>query len=202
MLHPRDDAQRRLRLYRQWVGLGGRVSRSQWYDVGLAVGALALSASILATMPSWAPGPVAGLLVLAHVAPVAFRRRAPRAAFVVGMGAGALYLIAGWPMVGLGLAALVLTYSLAAYTARRDSLPGLVAVELGLTLQALFGEGRAQFDTLLGNLIICGGVGPGGRRPPTPGGCPGRAGAARPPSGERGAVAHRPASSTTWWPTA
>ena len=133
---------------------GRRWSRSQWYDAALTAGCLAISASILTTMPEWDPGPGAALLVLAHVAPVAFRRRFPGAAFAVSTAAGALYLAVGWPMVGLGVAALVMTYSLAAYAARRHSVPGLVAIELGLTLEALFGEGRAQFDTLLGNLII------------------------------------------------
>lgn len=105
-------------------------------------------------MPAWDPGPVAGLLVLAHVAPIALRRRAPRAAFAVSVGAGVVYLAAGWPMVGLGIAALVMTYSLAAYSGRVDSVVGLVAIELGLTLEALFGNGRLQFDTLVGNLVI------------------------------------------------
>ena len=136
------------------MGPGRGLSRSQWYDGALAAGALAISISVLTTIPSWEPGPLAGLLVLAHVLPVAFRRRMPRAAFAVSIGAGVLYLAAGWPMVGLGVAALVMTYSLAAYSARVHSLLGLAAIELGLTLEALFGEGRAQFDTLLGNLII------------------------------------------------
>ena len=136
------------------MGTGLRLSRSQWYDVALTAGALAISISILTTMPSWEPGPVAGLLVLAHVVPVAFRRTTPRAAFAVSIGAGVVYLAAGWPMVGLGLAALIMTYSLAAYAARSHSLVGLAAIELGLSLEAVFGEGRPQFDTLVGNLII------------------------------------------------
>lgn len=136
------------------MGAGPRLSRSQWYDGALAVGALAISISVLTTMPSWEPGLLAALLILAHVVPIAFRRRTPRAAFAVSIGAGVLYLAAGWPMVGLGLAALVMTYSLAAYAARFHSLVGLVAVEVGLTLEALFGMSRPQFDTLLGNLIM------------------------------------------------
>lgn len=136
------------------MGPRRRLSRSQWYDVALAAGALAISISIFTTMPSWDPPPVAGLLAGAHAIPIAFRRRAPRAAFAVSMGAAAVYLAAGWPMVGLGLAALVTTYSLAAYSARAHAAVGLAAVETGLILEALVGEGRAQFDTLLGNLVI------------------------------------------------
>ena len=136
------------------MGSGPRLSRSQWYDTALAAGALAISLSVLTTMPSWEPGPAAGLLVLVHAVPVAFRRTRPRTAFVVSIGAGVVYLAAGWPMVGLGLAALIMTYSLAAYSTRVHSLVGLATVEVGLTLEALFGKGRPQFDTLLGNLII------------------------------------------------
>lgn len=136
------------------MGSGPRLSRSQWYDAALAAGALAISVSVLTTIPSWDPGPVAGLLVLVHVTPIALRRRAPRAAFAVSVGAGVVYLAAGWPMVGLGIAALVMTYSLAAYSARVDSVVGLVAIEVGLTLEALFAKGRPQFDTLVGNLVI------------------------------------------------
>lgn len=115
------------------MGPGRGLSRSQWYDVGLAAGALAISISVLMTISSWEPGPVAVLLVLAHVLPVAFRRRMPRAAFAVSVGAGVIYLAAGWPMVGLGVAALVMIYSLAAYSERVWSLLGLAAIELGLT---------------------------------------------------------------------
>ncbi len=136
------------------MGSGRRVSRGQWYDLALAAGALGISLSILTTIPSWEPGPVAGLLVLAHVVPIALRRTAPRTAFAVSIGAGVLYLAAGWPMVGLGVAGLVMTYSLAAYAPRAHSVIGLAAVEAGLTLEALFGTGRPQFDTLLGNLVI------------------------------------------------
>ncbi len=130
------------------------MSRSNWYNVALTAGALAISFSVLTTMQLWDPGPVAWLLVLAHVTPIALRRRAPRAAFAVSVGAGVAYLAAGWPMVGLGIAALIMTYSLAAYSARFDSVVGLIAIELGLTLEALFDNGRPQVDTLVGNLIV------------------------------------------------
>ncbi|MDQ4131635.1 MAG: histidine kinase, partial [Actinomycetota bacterium] len=136
------------------MGPGGRLSRSQWYDVALAAGALAISLSVLTTMPSWEPGPAAAVLVLAHVVPVAFRRRAPRTAFAVSTAAGVVYLGAGWPIVGLGLAALIMIYSLAAYSGQLHSLVGLAAVEVALTLEALFGGTRPQYDTLAANLFI------------------------------------------------
>ena len=144
-----------------------KLSRSQRFDVALAAGALAISVTILTTLPSWRPGPVAWLLVLAHVAPVALRRTWPRGAFGVSASAAALYLALGWPMVGLGLAGLVMTYSLAAYTSRRHSLIGLILIEVALLAEALAGPGAAQFDTLIGNMLILGAswvLGDGARR--------------------------------------
>ncbi len=57
-------------------------------------------------------------------------------------------------MVGLGLAALVMTYSLAAYVPRRDSLLGLAAVDVVLVASAVIGSDDPQLDTLVGNLVI------------------------------------------------
>ena len=132
---------------------GSRWGGSQWSDVALASGAFAISASVLSTVP-WSPGPDAWALALAHAVPVAFRRRTPRAAFAVSMIAAAVYLARDWPMVGLGLAALVMTYSLAAYGPRRDSLVGLAAVDVVLTASAVIGTDRHHFDTLIGNIVI------------------------------------------------
>ena len=131
-----------------------RLGRVQWSDVALAVGALAVSVSILATVPSWDPGAVAVLLVVGHAAPIAYRRRMPRTAFALSTSAGVAYLAAGWPMVALGVAVLVMTYSLATYSSRNHSLVGLIAVEASLTLDALLGTGAPQFDTLVGNVVI------------------------------------------------
>lgn len=127
--------------------------RSRWSDAALAVACLALNASILASFPSWSPGPLAWLLAAAHTAPVALRRRSPAGAFAVSTAAAGVYLAFGWPMVGLGLAALVTTYSLAAYTARRTSLVSLAAVELALVGFAVADSGP-QLDTLVGNLVV------------------------------------------------
>jgi signal transduction histidine kinase len=133
---------------------GPRWSGILWSDVALAAAAFAISASVLTTGRSWSPGADAWLLVTAHAAPVAFRRRAPRAAFAVSAAAATIYLAFGWPMVGLGLAALVMTYSLAAYAPRRDSLLGLAAVEVVLLASATIGSDDPQLDTLAGNLLV------------------------------------------------
>ena len=130
-------------------------ARELLVDVALAAAAFGISASILAANPLWAPGPrpVAWALIAAHTVPVAVRRREPRAAFVVSLAAAGTYLALGWPMVGLGLAGLVMTYSLAAYASRRDSLIGLAGVELVLVADAI-GEGGASPDTVVGNLVM------------------------------------------------
>ena len=132
------------------------MSRSQRIDIALAAGALFISGSVLLGLRQgeWSPGPAAWILAFAHNAPVAVRRRAPRAAFAASIGAGGLYLALGWPMVGLGLAALIMTYSLAALVDRRQSLLALATVELVLTAEALLDEGPAQVQTLVGNLVI------------------------------------------------
>ena len=128
--------------------------RSDWSDLALAAALLALSASVLAGFRSLSPAAVAWVLVVAHCLPVAVRRRAPRAAFAASFAAGAAYLAFRWPMVGLGLAALVMTYSLAAFASRRDSLAGLAAVAAALVAAALVGARHPQLDTLLGNLVV------------------------------------------------
>jgi signal transduction histidine kinase len=139
------------------VGTAGhrvRWNRSDWFDLTLAAGALGISTSILLTLPPWSPEPLTWFLVLAHNVPIAFRRRAPRAAFATSIGAAAIYLTIGWPMVGLGLASVVMTYSLAAYSRRRVSLAGLTATEVLLVVLTVVGRANPQLDTLLGNLLM------------------------------------------------
>jgi signal transduction histidine kinase len=147
------------------MGRGRGLSKGQWFDVGLAAACLGISASIVSTLTPVSPGPqmwALVLLVLAHGAPVAFRRRSPRVAFAVSIIAGALYLALGWPMVGLGVAALVMVYSLANYAPRRHSLLGLAAVAT-VAIAATVPE----LDTLISNLVGLAGawiLGDGARR--------------------------------------
>ena len=136
------------------AGAPFRWNRGEWPDAALAAGAIILNASVLLTIPTWSPGAAAWVLVVAHSAPVGFRRRAPRAAFAVSSVAGGAYLLLGWPMVGLGLTALVMTYSLSAYAARRDSLVGVAAVGSMLVLVVAFGPVNQQASTLGGNLAM------------------------------------------------
>lgn len=130
--------------------------RRRWSDVALAAGMLAISASVLVTMPSWTPGPGAWLLVIGHTAPVAFRRTSPAPAFAVSIAAGIFYVALGWPVVGLGIASLVMTHSLAAHADRRHSLVGVGVVEAALVAFAVVGTANRQVGTLVGNLLVLG----------------------------------------------
>ncbi|HET9443671.1 MAG TPA: histidine kinase [Acidimicrobiales bacterium] len=132
-------------------GHGGR--RQVAFDAALAAGALALSASIGLTGPVALRGPGPWLLVVAHVLPVAFRRRAPRAAFAVSVAAGALFVALGWPTVVLGLAVLVMTYSVAVALPFREALVALVAAEVAMVASIAVGA-DLQPDTVVGNVMV------------------------------------------------
>ncbi len=90
--------------------------------------------------------PTAVLIVLLMIVPVAFRRRAPMAAFVVAVIAGAWQVLglsihaAGSPNFGplpSDLALLVLLYTVAAYRPRRYSIPALLTCTGGALVAVL-----------------------------------------------------------------
>lgn len=128
----------------------------EWADVALAALTLLLSASLLVSLGRREPqvGPAAWAAVLVHCLPVAVRRRAPRSAFALSTAGGGVYLAMGWPMVGLGLTALIMTYSLAAYVPRRESLAGLALIEVGLVAALAVGGISLQPDTMVGNALM------------------------------------------------
>jgi signal transduction histidine kinase len=147
----------RPRLYGRPVSVTGPGRLSRWQlgaDATLAAGCAGLSASVLVSPPyEGAFGPAAWVLAFLHAAPVAGRRRAPRAAFAASAAAGGIYLASGYPMVGLALTALVVVYSLAAYTDFRDSLGGLLLVELVLVGSLAAGGQLPDAGTLIGNIL-------------------------------------------------
>ena len=123
-------------------------------DAALAAVCIALNTSVLAGAPfrghlSW----LAWALAIAHAAPVAARRAAPRTAFAAIVLTGALFVGAGYPMVGLTLTPLVAAYSLAAYTPFVHSFAGVSAllVILGGALAA--GGQLPEVDTLVGDVF-------------------------------------------------
>lgn len=121
-------------------------------DAALAVALLALNGSILRSLG--VADVAAWLLSAAHVAPVITRRRWPVPSLVTGALAGALYVLAGWPMVGLGLAALVLVYSAAAYGTRGASLVAVAATGGALAVIDAVRGGGPDASTMAGNLAI------------------------------------------------
>jgi signal transduction histidine kinase len=99
--------------------------------------------------------PAAVLVVLLMIVPVAFRRRAPMAAFVIAVIAGA------WQVLGLSvhtaggsnpgplpsdLALLVLLYTVAAYRPRRYSIPALLTCIGGSLIAVLVWSPMPQVD--------------------------------------------------------
>lgn len=138
------------------IGTVHLVKRMSWADVALAAALAALSASVLVGFEQrdQALPAVSWVVAAAHVAPVVWRRRVPRSAFAVSVGAGAVFVASGWPMVGLGVAALVMTYSLAAETPRVLSLVGLGAEVAAFAAAMAIGDVRLDRSTIVGNVLV------------------------------------------------
>lgn len=133
-----------------------RWSRQDGFDVALAAALTLLVLSVLAGMSERAAGtvPAAWWLAIIHTLPVAVRRRATGIAFIVSAVAGLVYVASGFAMVGLGLATLVMVYTLAAEVPRRRSLAGLIVVEVGMVAAIVIGDTGMQIDTIVGNVLI------------------------------------------------
>lgn len=133
-----------------------RVHRNELIDGALAMLMLALSLSIVTGVAqrSGADMRAAYWLAVAHSAPVAIRRSAPRTAFFVSIAAGFWYIALGNDTVGLGVTMLLMMFTLAAETPRRESLLGLAAAGTALVVAVELSGLRMQFDTLAGNLFV------------------------------------------------
>ena len=90
--------------------------------------------------------------------PLAWRRAAPLAAgAAVSLGFAAQTILAGdAPVVGGLVAAILITYSVAAYTEGRDVWLGAAFVTIGVVLSALWDEDKRSLGDTLGNLLIFG----------------------------------------------
>ncbi len=126
-------------------------SRRDVYDGALAVLVVALSYSLLAG-PGGPDSALAWVLATAHSLPIAARRRLPRVAFAASAAAGLAYLLLDYEMIGLGIAVLVMMYSLAAEVPRRDSLIGLIVVIIGFLISAA-GRPELQLGTVVGDVV-------------------------------------------------
>jgi signal transduction histidine kinase len=120
------DARRaRLRAAGPWV-----------LDGLLALVAAAVGVSLLATAMPFDPGSprawAAYLLLLAHILPLAVRRRWPLAVLVWALATGAAFAAVGPSLVPLSFTILIYVYTAAAHCPRRVSLAGLAATEAQL----------------------------------------------------------------------
>ena len=125
----------------------GRRLPSRLGDVMLAAAAVVLTLAILAGFPRLSDN--AGVLAVAHGASLAWRRRFPRTVLAVGSGIGVVVGVAGYPLVILGLAPLVLAYTAAAELPRRQAVVALVAIEVAMVVALIPGD--TDTSTIVGD---------------------------------------------------
>ena len=88
-------------------------------------------------------------------APIAWRRRAPLAATAVVAVGFSLQTVAGQAEVlGGFIAAIVITYAVAAHEPRRRALIGAVLVTVGIVLSALYDPANRTFADTFGNFFL------------------------------------------------
>ena len=133
------------------VGTVDRVTsrRLAVFDI-VAAGALLLL-SVLLVIQLDLPWPAYGLVV-AHTVPLAWRRRAPVPAAAIAFLAAIVFGVAGYPIVGLGVAAVVWCYSIGAEVARPASLVMFAVAELGRAAFAAVGYG--DLSTWFGDAVV------------------------------------------------
>ena len=91
-------------------------------------------------------------LALAHTLPLAARRRAPFAAAAVAVAAAVAYVLLGYPMLGLGPAALVWLYTIGAHV-RRPASYVLLAVSQAVVAVAIGAGGEGDAGTWVADAI-------------------------------------------------
>lgn len=129
-----------------------RPQTSRSWDVLLALFLLVISASILTALVSSPWRLVLGLgVVSTHVLSLAARRVRPVGVAMWMSLTALLFVAAGYPVVGLGPAALVAVYTVGAYRQRAVSLP-TVAVASATMVVAVAASGN-DLGTVLGNLV-------------------------------------------------
>ena len=90
-------------------------------------------------------------------APIAWRRRAPLAATAVVAVGFSLQIVAGEAEVlGGFIAAILITYAVAAHEDRRGALIGAALVTVGIVLSALYDPANRSFADTSGNLFLFG----------------------------------------------
>jgi signal transduction histidine kinase len=122
------------------------------FDVALVAVLWLLSLSIvLGVVDGVARQATAAAIALAHIAPLAWRRRYPEGVLLAMAATGLVFVASSNPVVGLGPAALVGVYAVAAYRPPRRSMP-TVAVATAAMFVAVAASGSG-LDTMAGNAI-------------------------------------------------
>ena len=125
--------------------------RALLVDALLAAGLAALNVLLLAGLGDLPVVPYA--LSVVHAGALALRRRATLAAFATGFAAAVAYVALGWPVVGLGPAALVWTYSLGWLVPPPRSLWLLGVVEASVVATTAVG-GQGDNATMASNVVV------------------------------------------------
>lgn len=125
----------------------------------MALAAVAIAVSMLTLIgidqrepldaPAWS-------LAVAHAAPIAVRRRWPLPAFVVSGVAALVFIASGYPMVGLGVSALLMVFTLAAEESPAVSLPGVAVAGAGMVAALEVAGSPMGGGTVVGNLAVLG----------------------------------------------
>ncbi|HEX7275875.1 MAG TPA: sensor histidine kinase [Acidimicrobiales bacterium] len=124
-------------------------------DALLAAGFAALSVSIgLGVVEGPADRVGAAALGVLHSAPLAVRRRWPELALAAMAATGLLYVLAGYPPVGLGPAIVAAVYTVAALCPRARSVPAVAAACVAMALVVLRAD--VGLDTVVGNSLVFG----------------------------------------------
>jgi signal transduction histidine kinase len=122
-------------------------------DAALGAGLWLLSLSIILGIVDGAGRQaLAAGIALAHIAPLAWRRRHPEGVLTAVAVTGLAFSATGNSVVALGPAVLVAVYAVAAYRLPRRSLPvvGMATVAMVVAVSA----SGASFDTIAGNAIV------------------------------------------------
>jgi signal transduction histidine kinase len=123
-------------------------------DAGIAAGFAALSVSIVVGLVDGPAAVVGSFLAVAHSAPLVVRRRYPLAVLGTMIATAFAYTLAGFPAVGLGPAALVAVFTVAAACERRRSVPATGAAIASMALIVSLSD--AQLETIVANGITFG----------------------------------------------
>ena len=132
-------------------------SRGWAFDAAVAAALSALSLSIFASIahrgdpatPRW----LGVSLLLAHSGSLAWRRAAPLTVMAVNLVTGVAFYALGYPVVMLGVSALVALYTVASRSERRASLVALAATAAAMALAVGPGS-NGDLSTVAGNAVV------------------------------------------------